>query len=325
MQTHANSGIERNFLLAISLTALTLIAELLGGLWTGSLALLSDSAHVFMDILALGLSYLALRLSALPADDRHTYGYHRLEVLAALINGLALVAISIGIFVEAYQRWQAPAHVKSLEMLVIAVIGLVVNLAVAGVLNGGVHVHPHNSAEHGNIPLDRDLNLRSAFLHVLGDAISSVGVILAAIIIAFSGWEWIDPLVSFLIGLIILASSYRVLRSSLHILIEGVPEGMHLSQVMAAMLETTGVLEVHDLHIWNICSGTVALSAHVVYVPEQEPDQARLMAELKQSLAQKFNIEHTTIQFECAACGQGQSAPQSKEKRLPLTGPLHGD
>lgn len=323
MQPHANSGAERNFLLAISLTALTLIAELLGGLWTGSLALLSDSAHVFMDIFALGLSYLALRLSALPADDRHTYGYHRLEVLAALVNGLALVGISIGIFVEAYQRWQTPYEVKSLEMLVIAVIGLIVNLAVAVILNGGVHTHDHD--KDGDSPAGRDLNLRSAFLHVVGDAISSVGVILAAIIISVSGWEWMDPLMSFLIGLIILVGSYRVLRSSLHILIEGVPEGMHLSRVVAAMLDVAGVLEVHDLHIWNICSGTVALSAHVVYAPEQESDQARLMAKLKQSLAQKFGIEHTTIQFECAACGQGQSALYDREKRLPLTGPVHGD
>ncbi len=144
MHTHINTGVEKRFVTSIVLTVLILVAEVIGGMWTGSLALLSDAAHVFMDIFALGLSYLALRLSALPADDRHTYGYHRLEVLAALFNGVSLLAIALGIFWEGYQRWQAPVHVRSLELLIIAVIGLVVNLVVAFVLGGHAHGDEHD-------------------------------------------------------------------------------------------------------------------------------------------------------------------------------------
>jgi len=201
------------------LTAAILVAEVIGGFWTGSLALLSDAAHVFMDIFALTLSYLALRLSALPADNRHTYGFHRLEALAALINGITLGAIAIEIFSESWARWFNPTAIKSMEMLVIAIIGLMVNLAVAFALGRHAHDHEHEEAE--------DLNVRSAYLHVLGDAISSVGVIVAAAVIWFTGWNWLDPLMSAFIGILIGVSSWRVLKSSLHILIEGVPE--HLS------------------------------------------------------------------------------------------------
>ena len=200
MKPHLDHGIEKRFLVSIVLTALILVAEVIGGLWTGSLALLSDAAHVFMDIFALGLSFLALRLSALPADDRHTYGYHRLEVLAALANGLTLGVIAIGIFSEAIQRWQNPEPIKSAEMLVIAVIGLVVNLVVAFVLGG--HDHDRDEAAHGR----EDVNVKSAFLHVVGDAVSSVGVIVAAVLIGLTGAPWIDPLMSILIGVIILLS-----------------------------------------------------------------------------------------------------------------------
>jgi cobalt-zinc-cadmium efflux system protein len=297
MKPHPHNGVEKRFLISITLTALILVAEIIGGLWTGSLALLSDAAHVFMDIFALGLSFLALRLSALPADDRHTYGYHRLEVLAALANGLTLGVIAIGIFGEAIQRWQNPEPIKSAEMLVIAVIGLVVNLVVAFVLGG----HDHDEAAHGR----EDVNVKSAFLHVVGDAVSSVGVIVAAVLIGLTGAPWIDPLMSILIGVIILLSSGRVLKSSLHILVEGVPEGLSVTQVSQAMTGVTDVAEVHDLHVWSLCSGHVALSAHVVLSDQSLRDTGPVMGELKQRLQTNFGIEHTTIQFECAACGQG--------------------
>ncbi|WP_423226350.1 cation diffusion facilitator family transporter [Candidatus Amarolinea aalborgensis] len=302
MPAHENTNIGRRFLISIGVTLAILIAEVIGGYWTGSLALLSDAGHVLMDVFALVLSYLALRLSALPADDRHTYGFHRLEVLAALINGILLGAIAIAIFFESWQRWQNPQPVKSVEMLIIATIGLVANLIVVFVLGG----HDHDEHEHAGER--EDLNVRSAFLHVVGDAVSSVGVIVAAGVIWYTGWEWVDPLVSVLIGVLILFSSWRVLRSALHILVEGVPEGLALDKIGQSMAEAPGVQDVHDLHVWSLCSGHVALSAHVVATDQSLHDCGGIAAEIKQRLA-AFGIEHTTIQIECAACGQGRPLP----------------
>jgi len=288
------------------LTAAILVAEVIGGLWTGSLALLSDAAHVFMDIFALALSYLALRLSALPADDRHTYGYHRLEVLAALINGLTLGWIAIEIFSESWTRWFNPEPIKSMAMLVIAVIGLVVNLVVAFVLGGHAHAHEHvheeGEEEHEEA---EDLNVRSAYLHVLGDAVSSVGVIVAAALIWFTGWNWLDPLMSVFIAILIVVSSWRVLKSSLHILVEGVPEHLSIEKIGQSMAGVPGVKDIHDLHVWSICSGHIALSAHVITADQKITAVDGVMTELKARL-KKFGIAHTTIQVECEACGQGE-------------------
>ncbi|MGD0004065.1 MAG: cation diffusion facilitator family transporter [Anaerolineaceae bacterium] len=299
MHTHINSAIEKRFVISIVLTVLILVAEVIGGFWTVSLALLSDAAHVFMDVFALALSYLALRLSGLPADDRHTYGYHRLEVLAALFNGVSLLAIAVGIFWEAYQRWQAPVRVHSVELLVIASLGLAVNLVVAFVL--GRH---SSGAEH--VKEKEDLNLHSAYLHVIGDAISSVGVILAAVVITLTGREWMDTLVSVLIGGLILFSSYRMMRSSLHILIEGVPVGMSIQDVAEVISHVPGVQEVHDLHVWSICSGNVALSAHLVLNDVGLQGTRAMMTEVKQQLMSNFAIEHTTIQLDEEDCLQGE-------------------
>jgi cobalt-zinc-cadmium efflux system protein len=298
LPNHDNTILGRRFLISIGITLAILLVEVVGGLWTGSLALLSDAAHVFMDVFALTLSYAALRLSSLPPDDRYTYGFHRMEVLAALINGITLGAIAVGIFSEAWSRWQDPQPIKSLEMLVIATMGMLANLVVFFVLRG------HRHDEH----VDKDLNLRSAFLHVVGDLIASLGVILAAIIILRTGWAWVDPLVSVFIGLIILVSSWRVLKSSLHIFMEGVPEGMFLNEIVLAMTGVEGVNEVHDLHVWSLCSGHVALSAHVVTDDNCAADNAKSMNEIKVKLS-AFGIEHTTIQFECDACGQGRVHP----------------
>ena len=301
MDPHPNPEIEKRFILSLSLTALILVAEIIGGIWTGSLALLSDSAHVFLDLFALGLSFLALHLSSRPADDAHTYGYHRLEVIAALLNGSTLALISIGIFYEAWQRWLTPEPVKGLEMLTIAVIGLAVNIIVAFILGG--HSHEKDETTHKR----EDINVKSAFLHVLGDAISSVGVIIAAIIIWSTGWLWVDPLASILIGIIIMVSSWRVLKSSLHILTEGVPEDIELDAIHQAMAGIGGVLEVHDLHVWSICSGHIALSAHVTVVDCGEQSRVSIIKDLKDTLNTMFGIEHNTIQMEENTCGQGRS------------------
>lgn len=309
MPVHENQSTGRRFLISIGVTVAILALEVIGGYWTGSLALLSDAAHVFMDVFALALSYFALRLSALPADDRHTYGFHRLEVLAALINGVSLGAVAIGIFAEAWERWQNPQPVKTAEMLLIAALGLIANLIVVFVLRGGqahgAHNHRHEGHEHAGFA--EDLNLRSALLHVIGDAVSSGGVILAAILIRFTGSTWLDPLVSALIGILILVSSWRVLRSSLHILIEGVPEGLSLNEIGRSLAGAPGVQDVHDLHVWNLCSGHVALSAHVVIADQGLGQMQVLLDDLKSRLRAGFGVEHTTIQFELAGYGQGRS------------------
>ncbi len=302
MQPHHNPGVEKRFILSIAITTIILLAEVFGGIWTGSLALLSDSAHVFMDIFALALSFVALRLSSLPPDNRHTYGYHRLEPLAALVNGISLALISVGIWWEAVQRFSDPGTIRSTEMLVIAVIGLLANLAVAFIL--GSHTHVDGEHDHSV----EDLNVHSAFLHVVGDAVSSLGVILAAIVIAFTQWEWADPLVSIFIGILIAFSAYRVTRKSLHILIEGVPEGVSLAQVEDSMHAIAGVRDIHDLHVWNICSGHVALSAHVT-LDNFQSSHTGLRTQINAALLTRFGIEHTTLQFESEPC-----EPQTLEK-----------
>lgn len=282
--------VEGKFVLALVLTGLILIAEVVGGLWTGSLALLSDAAHVFMDMFALALAYGAIRLAALPPSHNHTYGFHRMKVIAAFINGATLLLIAFEIFREAWDRFQNPSPILAGPMLVVAVIGLGVNLAVVLVLRQ----HDHD-----------DLNTRAAFLHVLGDALASVGVIAAGVIILFTGWLWVDPFVSVMIAAIILLSSGRVLRQSIHILNEGAPEGVNVAELGQAMRQVSGVAEVHDLHVWTVSPGYVALSAHVVLADQALSQTHPIMDELKEIIAHQAGIEHTTIQFECRNCGQG--------------------
>ena len=292
MHPHTHTGIERRFLISIGLTLIIFAAELIGGLWTGSLALLSDAAHVIMDAVALAISFIALWLSSRPADDKHSFGYHRLEVIAALANGLTLVVVSIGIWSEAIQRFREPQPVRGVEMLIIAFIGLLANLAVARILHG--HGHDH---EKGNEFARKDLNVRSAFLHVVGDAVSSVGVILAAGLIWLTGWQWVDPVMSILIGGMIAFSAYRVLRGSLHILVEGVPEGLSIAEITKTVQRIPGVENIHDLHVWNICSGHVSLSAHLVTCA----DANEIRQQVNQHLLETYAIEHSTLQVECAS------------------------
>jgi cobalt-zinc-cadmium efflux system protein len=292
-QAHIHAIKGRRFVVSIVLTGLIFMAEFGGGLWTGSLALLSDSAHVFMDIFALGLSYLALRAAALPPNDNHTYGYHRLQVLAALANGATLLLIAFEILREAWGRFLHPERILAGPMLVIAAVGLIVNLIVAFTLRQ----HDH-----------QDLNTRAAFLHVLGDALASVGVIGVGLILLFVNWAWLDPLVSVLIGMLILLSSGRVLKESIHILAEGMPAGMSASAVAETMRHVPGVKEVHDLHVWTVAPGYNALSAHIIIADRALSQTAEIMSALKKALHESFAIQHTTIQLECKNCGQGTVA-----------------
>jgi cobalt-zinc-cadmium efflux system protein len=290
MHNHTIEKNSKKLFFAIALTALIFIAEFGGGLWTGSLALLSDSAHVFMDAFALGLSYLAIRVATRPPNDRHTFGYHRMQVLAAMANAATLLLISVEILREAINRFQNPEPIVAGPMLVIAVIGLIANVIVAYVL----HDHDHE-----------DLNTRSAFLHVLGDALASVGVIIAGIAILLTGQQWIDPLVSILISGLIMLSSGRLLKETIHILAEGIPEGMSATEVSNSIKSVPGVEEIHDLHIWTVSPGFLALSAHVILNDQTISQSEKIMEVLKNKLSSEYKIDHTTIQFECDACGQG--------------------
>ncbi len=305
MPDHEDTKLEGRYLASILITAIVLVVEIIGGIWTGSLALLSDSAHVFTDIFALAISYGAFRLSKKPGDDNHTYGYHRVEVFAALINGISLALICLGIWWEAVQRFLNPGEVMGAPMLVIAVIGLVANILVALVLKVE-HLHDGDEHEHPHDHQKEDLNLNSAYLHVIGDALSSVGVIIAGLAIWLTGAVWIDPLISILIGIMIAQSSYRVLRRATHILLEGTPEGISIPDIAKAIGAVDGVADVHDLHIWNICSGHISLSTHVALTPDGCSKQNGILDAIRGLLRDTFSIDHVTIQIESENCGQGQ-------------------
>jgi cobalt-zinc-cadmium efflux system protein len=285
-----DSTISKRLIFAITLTAFTLVAEVIGGIWSNSLALLSDAGHVFLDLFALLLSLGAIKLAAQPASELHSYGLHRAEVLASLVNGLTVFVMALGILYEGSQRLISPEEVKTIPMLVIAVLGLVANLLAARAL----HDHSHD-----------DLNVRSAFLHVLGDAAASVGVIAGAILMRYTGWYQADPLISIAIGLLILAGAGRLLREAVHILMEGVPRGLSVEQVAAHMRGIDGVLDVHHLNLWAVCSHILALSAHVEIEPAYDGQRSQLLHRIEHELQHGFHITHTTIQFDCSACSGG--------------------
>ena len=290
MSSAIDTGITGTFKIAIALTAVTLLAEVIGGFWTNSLALLSDAAHVFLDLFALVLSLAAVKLASYPASERHTFGYHRSEVFASFINGLTVFIMALGIMYEAWGRFAAPEEVKSLPMLIIAVIGLAMNLLAAKAL----HSHSHD-----------DLNVKSAFLHVIGDAAASVGVIIGGVIMYYTGWYLLDALISAAIGLLILTGAGRILRESTHILMEGTPRGLDLADVAATIRSVEGVRDVHHLNIWTVCSHILALSVHIDCLAEFEGERAAILHTIEHLLAERFHITHTTVQMDCSACVNG--------------------
>lgn len=288
--SHIDQNISRRLIFAIFLTTVTLIAEVIGGIWSNSLALLSDAGHVFLDLFALILSLGAIKLAAQPPGERHSFGLHRAEVLASLVNGLTVLLMAIAILYEGSKRLVSPEEVRTLPMLIVAVLGLVANLLAAK----GLHGHAHD-----------DLNVRSAFLHVLGDAAASLGVICGAVLMRFTGWYQTDPLVSIAIGLLILVGAFRVLRDAVHILMEGVPRGMTVELVAERIRAIEGVADVHHLNLWAVCSHIFALSAHVEIDPEHDGQRSLLMHAIEHELQHHFHITHTTIQFDCSACNGG--------------------
>ena len=267
--------------LALAISGIYFFAELIGGFLTNSLALLSDAGHMLSDIAALALSLFAFRIAKRPATVSSTYGYHRAEILAALFNGLTLWLIVGVIFAAAYNRFFDPPAVESYGMMIVASLGLLVNVVAGAILYGS---HHHN------------LNLRGAFLHVVSDALGSVGAIAAGLIMLFTGWYVADPVISILIGLLILHSSWNLVKESFSVLMQAVPKGIRLEDVQQALEEVEGVSKVHDLHVWAVTSDIFTLSAHAVV--ENGGDFHQVLNGIEDTLKERFNIEHTTIQLE---------------------------
>jgi cobalt-zinc-cadmium efflux system protein len=266
---------------ALAISALYLIAELIAGFLTNSLALISDAGHMLSDVGALGLSVFAFRMAKRPATHHSTFGYHRVEILAALFNGLTLWFIVGVIFAAAYGRISHPPVVESFGMMIVAVLGLAVNVAAAAILHAG---HSHN------------LNMRGAFLHVMSDAIGSVGAVAAGVIMLNTGWYLADPLISIFIGALILFSSWSLVKDSLSVLMQTVPKGIRLEDVRQTIESVDGVHKVHDLHVWAVTSDIFTLSAHAVV--ENGGDFHQVLNGIEETLKERFNIEHTTIQLE---------------------------
>lgn len=280
-----STGNERALWLALGLTTGFMIAEVIGGLVTSSLALISDAAHMFTDTAALAIALAAVRVAKRPADARRTYGYHRFEILAAAFNALLLFAVAVYILLEAYGRFRNPPEIQTGAMLGIAALGLVVNLASMRLLSGGK---------------GSSLNLKGAYLEVWSDMLGSIGVIGGALLIRYTGWVWVDPVIAVAIGLWVLPRTWILLKESLNILLEGVPDGVDVAQVTQAMTQVEGVQSVHDLHIWALTSGKSSLTAHVVCEPGVQPEA--LLAPLKEVLAKRFQVFHTTLQLEAKSC-----------------------
>lgn len=278
---HHHNANKKALAISFSLIFAFMIVEVIGGIWTNSLALLSDAGHMLSDAAALGLSLFAFKFSEKAADYSKTYGYKRFEILAAFINGMTLIIISFFIYWEAIERFRVPPEVSS-NMLWIALIGLIVNLAVAWILMRG--------------DTEENLNMRGAFLHVLGDLLGSVGAIIAGILIILFGWNLADPIASMIVATLVLVSGWRVLKDSYHILMEGTPTGIQIEQVRKSLMSIEGVLDVHDLHIWTITSGFPALSCHVVV--EKKVDRDEILIQLQNCLKNNHQIEHCTFQIE---------------------------
>ena len=278
---HSRARSRRALTLVLGLTATYTVVELVAGLLTGSLALLADAGHMLGDVGALGLALGAAWLASRPATPDRSFGFQRAEILAALVNGLVLVAIAIWIFIEAIGRLDDPPEILGGWMLAVALLGLAVNLVAAGILVRAA---------------GESLNVQAALRHVLADLASSAGVAVAAIILLATGWEQADPLAGMAISLLILASSWSILRDSVVILLEATPSGIDAREVGRRMAAAEGVVEVHDLHIWTITSGFPALSAHVLVARGDDCHARRL--ELEQMLAGDFGLEHTTLQVE---------------------------
>ena len=277
----------RRLALSLVITLIFVIVEVISGIYANSLALLTDAAHNVTDVLALVLTWWALRATAKPAHSGKTYGYHRAGILVALVNSTTLAIISLGIFYDAYRRLLAPPEVKADVLIGVGVVAVAVNLVTALLVRRG--------SEH-------DLNLRSAFMHLMGDVLSTVGAVAAGIVIRFTGLNWLDPLVSIFIGLLILWNAWGILRESVNILMEATPADVDVEAVVDSILHVEGVRGVHDLHIWSITRGLRTLSAHILTDDIPISDGTKIQAAVGEVLDVVYGIAHATLQLECEGC-----------------------
>ncbi len=280
---HAHPGSGRVLFTALLLTGGFALLEAVGGWLAGSLALLGDAAHMVTDATALGLAAFAAWLASRPPSPRHSYGLLRAEVIAALVNGLTMLAVVVGIVLAAIERFRHPHDIDGLTVIWIALAGLAVNILVAWLLSRG----------------EQTLNTRAALLHVLGDLLGSVAALLSGLAVYYAGWFWVDPVVSLLICGLIAVSTVRLLREALHVVMEGVPLHLSLEEVGSAMAAQPGIHSVHDLHIWTLASGKLALSAHLVV--ERLEQWPQILSQQRELLAQRFGIDHITLQPELPA------------------------
>ncbi|MBN2386995.1 MAG: cation transporter [Anaerolineales bacterium] len=277
----------RRMALSLGITLAFVFVEIAAGVAANSLALLTDAAHNFTDVLALGLSWWALRITTRPAHSGKTYGYHRAGILAALANSTTLAVIALGIFYEAYRRFAAPPEVQADLMIIVAAVAVVVNVVTALLIRRG--------SEH-------DLNLRSAFLHLMGDVLSTAGAVVAGIAIRFTGWDWLDPLVSVLIGFLILWNAWGIVRESIEILMEATPADIDIQALVDSIQAVEGVRGVHDLHVWSINQSLRTLSAHIVTEDVTVSQGAAIQAAVSGMLAGRYGVQHATLQLECVDC-----------------------
>ncbi|HLQ70682.1 MAG TPA: cation diffusion facilitator family transporter [Bacillota bacterium] len=287
---HDHTSGARKKVLLISFMIITgyMIVEAIGGFLTNSLALLADAGHMLSDAISLGIALLAFTLGEKAANHSKTYGYKRFEILAAVLNGITLIIIAIYIFYEAIGRFLNPPEVASTGMLIVAIIGLVVNIAVAWIMLRGGDV-------------EENLNMRGAYLHVISDMLGSIGAIIAALLIMFLGWGWADPLASVIVAALVLRSGYFVTKASLHVLMEGTPENIDMNDVIQTIQNREGIEGVHDMHVWSITSGLNALSCHAVVDEKMTIEESeRLLRQIEHDLG-KLHIHHMTIQLETSA------------------------
>lgn len=285
---HTHGSNKKTLMISFIIITSYMVIEAIGGFMTNSLALLSDAGHMLSDAISLGIALLAFTLGEKAANYSKTYGYKRFEILAAVLNGGTLIFISLYIFYEAIQRFQHPPEVASMGMLIIASIGLLVNIIVAWIMMRGGDV-------------EENLNMRGAYMHVISDMLGSIGAIIAALLIIFFGWGWADPLASVIVAALVLRSGYYITKSGLHVLMEGTPQNINLDDVIQTISNTKGIQSVHDLHVWSITSGLNALSCHAVVSGDMSiTESEKLLHKIEHDLAHQ-NIHHMTIQLETSS------------------------
>ncbi len=283
--------ITRRMAISLVITLVFVVVEIITGLMANSLALLTDAAHNFTDVLALGLSWFALRLALRPSHSGKTYGYHRAGIIVALFNSTTLVLIALGIFYEAYKRFISPPEIKADILIIVGVVAVVVNLVTALLVRRG--------SEH-------DLNVRSAFIHLMGDVLSTVGAVIAGIVIRFTDWNWLDPLVSVFIGVLILWNAWKIIREAVDILMEATPADIDMNALITDICAVKGVRGVHDLHVWAINQSLRTLSMHLLTDDQMVSNGTSIQAAVSVMLREKYGISHATLQLESVDCSPAE-------------------